>query len=548
MSKLQDKDIIKALLDGGYITQKDIEIGEEYVSKNNGTLLEYFLMSQLIDNDILGQAVAEFLGVSYFDLNSIQPSKAVVLKIPESTARKLRVLIFKEDNKNVFISTDDPLNLKIKENLKKIFTDKKIVIGYSLSEDIDNSFLYYRKSLDTRFQKIIESGGKIAPEIINAIIEDALMYKASDIHFEPNEENVMIRFRVDGVLQQVGDISRDYYNNILNRVKVLANLRIDEHSSVQDGAIHFFREDKPVDTRISITPTINGEKIVIRILSSYIRALTLYDLGLQKDDQDILEKAAKKPFGMVVVVGPTGSGKSTTLYALLRNINNPEVNITTIEDPVEYRLKGANQIQVNKKANITFAQGLRSIARQDPDIILVGEIRDHETADIAVNAALTGHLLFSTFHANDAATTIPRLLDMGVEPFLLSSTLELVVAQRLVRKICPNCRYSYTETKTNLKKVISGINKYLSKASVNLYKGKGCDSCGHTGYSGRIAIFEFIVMTTEMKELILKNPSASQINELAKKHGMRSMFADGMEKVKSGVTTLDELLRVVAAD
>jgi type II secretory ATPase GspE/PulE/Tfp pilus assembly ATPase PilB-like protein len=292
---------------------------------------------------------------------------------------------------------------------------------------------------------------------------------------------------------------------------------------------------------------VDGEKIVLRILNAYIQGYALSDLGLLEKEQKAIEDAAAKPFGMILVTGPTGSGKSTTLYALLKYLNNPEDNIMTIEDPVEYKIAGVNQIQVNTQTDLTFAKGLRSIVRQDPDVILVGEIRDDETANIAVNAALTGHLLMSTFHANDAATAIPRLLDMNIEPFLLASTLELVVAQRLVRKICDHCRVSTTVSQKDFQKRINGSTaKFFPSQKFTLYESKGCEACNHTGYKGRTGIFEFIRITPAMEELILEHPSSRDIWKLAKSEGAWSLFEDGVEKVKNGLTSLDELLRVAA--
>lgn len=380
--------------------------------------------------------------------------------------------------------------------------------------------------------------------MIDAILQDALTYRASDIHFEPQEKEVIVRFRVDGVLQEAGRIPREHYENILNRVKVLAHLRTDEHFSAQDGSIRYAHDDIAIDLRISIVPILDGEKIAIRLLHGYIRAFTLDNLGFSKADQVILINASQKPFGMILVTGPTGSGKTTTLYALLNILNRPGVNITTIEDPVEYKIAGANQIQVNLQTNLTFAKGLRSIVRQDPDIVLVGEIRDHETAEIAVNAALTGHLLLSTFHANDAATSIPRLLDMGVEPFLLTSTLEVVIAQRLVRKLCEKCRVEDDVAQEELVKLLPSAKKFFPDKRTTLLRSKGCAACGHTGYKGRIGIFEFIPVNEEMQNLILKNPSTQQIRDLARTQGARSLFEDGMLKVKEGITTIEEVLRV----
>lgn len=300
-----------------------------------------------------------------------------------------------------------------------------------------------------------------------------------------------------------------------------------------------------VNVRVSIAPTIDGEKIALRILPEYSGNFSVDALGLTSEDSAILNDAAKKPFGMVLVTGPTGSGKTTTLYAYLRTLNTADVNITTIEDPVEYKIEGINQMQTNEATDLTFARGLRSIVRQDPDIVLVGEIRDRETAEVAINAALTGHLLFSTFHSNDAATTIPRLLDIGIEPFLLGSTLELIVAQRLVRTICANCRGSYTLAKPDFQASLPKVATFFKDdQQVTLYRGTGCNSCHQTGYRGRTALFELIRNTPHMQELIATLPSRADIWKLAKQQGSRSLFEDGLSKVREGITTIEELLRV----
>jgi len=341
----------------------------------------------------------------------------------------------------------------------------------------------------------------------------------------------------------MGKISRQYYENIINYLKVRAVLRIDEHHSAQDGAIRFKGLAGEVDVRVSIAPIVDGEKIVLRILSKNISSLGIDTLGLSTNDQETLENSIKKPFGMIVVSGPTGSGKTTTLYALLRDINNQEINITSIEDPVEYIIPGANQIQVNTETKLTFARGLRSIVRQDPDVILVGEIRDKETAEISVNAALTGHLLFSTFHANNACSTIPRLADMGIERYLLASTLELIVSQRLLRKICEKCRYSEPISQEYINKFPAKFALYLQGMS-SIYRGKGCEVCNGTGYKGRVAAFEMIKITPEMQELIIKNATAREIWELARKQGSQAMFEDARNKAQLGITTYDEVFRV----
>lgn len=545
---LDDDIIIQVLLDGSYISSEDVKQFKSKTEITKTNILDYLLSHNIINRDLLGQAISEHLGVSYADLNSITPNKDQVLKIPKIIAEKYRVVLFDLDKKQATITSDNPQKIKSTKAFKKLLKVKKINLAYSLSEDIDQVMLNYRDPLKTRFKKILKSQDSIAPNIIKEIINDALSLQASDIHFEPQKERAIIRFRVDGTLQMVGEIPLDNYENILNRIKVQANMSIDEHLKTQDGSIQMTVQGGEVDLRISIVPTINGEKIVIRLLAQYVKDYFLNDLGLNEVNKKILVESAKKPFGMILVTGPTGSGKTTTLYSLLKVLHQPGVNITTIEDPVEYRIMGVNQIQVNSKTNLTFARGLRSIVRQDPDIILVGEVRDEETAEISVNAALTGHLLLSTFHANDAATTIPRLLDMETEPFLLSSTLELIIAQRLVRKICDHCRYSKTISKSEIKKDFPLASKYFSKNKVNLYQGKGCSSCNNSGYDGRVAIFEFIQASSDIKELILKNPSAKEVRALARKNGFRSLFEDGIEKVKNGQTTLEELLRVAKPD
>lgn len=543
--KFDDKTIKQILSKENYITKEDIRSAENFANTHNASFIEYLLQKNLITKDLLGQAIAESFNVPYADLNSTSPSLKQVQKIPEDIARKYRAVIFTEEENKIVVATDDPQDSQFLPELRKLFAGKEISIAYSLAEDIDASFAHYMRPLETRFSKIIERKGRIASEFLEEIFKDALVYHASDIHFEPRQKNVLVRFRVDGVLHEAARISKEHYENILNWIKIQSNLRIDEHFAMQDGSLRYENGSAVVDLRTSIVPIIGGEKVVLRVLAAYVQGFSLGDLGLSMIHQELFEAAAKKPFGMILVVGPTGSGKTTTLYALLKIVNSPDVNITTIEDPVEYKVLGINQIQINPQTNITFAKGLRSIVRQDPDIILVGEIRDEETAEIAVNAALTGHLLYSTFHANDAATAILRLLDMGIEPFLLASTLEVIVAQRLVRKICDICRYSITRQAVELKtSQFQSVTPYFSEESVTLYEGKKCEACNYTGYKGRTAIFEFIHITPEMQNLILRSPSTKEIWHLASQEGSKTLFEDGIEKVKTGVTTLEELLRV----
>jgi len=544
--KFDDVTIKKILLDGNYVTKEDIEKAEVHSKEYRSSFLDYLISENITNEDIVGQAIAEFFHVPFANLESRPPEKDQVLLIPEAIAKKLRVVVFNQNESSVVIATDNPKQDGLEKELNTIFPGKNISINFALSEDIDSTFVNYQKSLETQFSKIIESKGRAAPEIVEQVIEDALLLKTSDIHFEPSEKKVVVRFRVDGILHDAGELPKEYYENIVNRLKVQAKLRIDEHFTTQDGAIRFTSENhpEPIDLRISIVPTLDGEKVAIRILSSYVRELTLTDIGLSEELQDQIQKSAHKPFGMILVTGPTGSGKTTTLYSIIKLINTRGTNITTIEDPVEYKIQGVNQIQANSQTNLTFARGLRAIMRQDPNTIFVGEIRDLETADIAVNAALTGHLLLSTFHANNAATAVPRFIDMGVEPFLVGSTLELVIAQRLIRRICDSCKVSYSMSKSDLEKLDSSVRPYFSTTGT-YYKGKGCSACSLTGFKGRIGVFEFIKTSPELQDLISQKTSTKGILDLVKKQGFKSMFEDGIEKIKNGVTTIEEVVRVV---
>lgn len=546
---MNDTSIKKALLDGNYVSIEDIKAAEQYAIDHEDSFIQYLISEELTSQNIIGQAIAESLGVPYSNLKDHSPSKEQVLAIWEEFAKKWRVVMYDYTNSEIVFATDHPEAPGLKQSLSDIYPGMKIKITFALSEDIDALFLNYEQALVTRFAKIIENKGRIAPEIVDQILEDALLLRASDIHFEPREFEAVIRFRIDGVLHEAGRIPKTHYDTVVNRIKIQSKLRIDEHFSTQDGAIRYIPQTgagTSIDLRVSIVPTLDGEKVAIRLLSSYVHELTLSDIGLPEKLQNQIMISAKKPFGMILVTGPTGSGKTTTLYSLIKLLNNKETNITTIEDPVEYKIQGINQIQANGQTGFTFAKGLRAIARQDPDIILVGEIRDRETADIAVNAALTGHLLLSTFHANNAATAIPRFIDMGVEPFLLGSTLELIISQRLVRKVCSACKVSYVLKPAEMKLFNPEVKKYFGRTSITLYKGKGCNACSHTGFNGRIGVFEFIMTSSDLQDLISKNPSTRDIESLVSKDNFVTMFEDGIDKVKAGMTTLEELLRIVA--
>jgi len=582
---LTDIDLGKILLDLSYVSEEDLKKAQEQAKNHGVSLKEALVELDLLSQELYESAIAEHYKMAYYDVDKNPPNADLVSLLPEDIARTYNAVVVKKDGDNVMVATSDPTNALLEEAVRTnlgqeiaIFPETeddankqtsrksaaagrfgfgkekkaeraafagKIEMVYASRKAIESFFVHYRKPLATRFQAIIDANRKVAPEILEEIFNDAIQLRASDIHMEPQEKIVIVRFRVDGVLHEAGRIPREYYEGVVNRIKIASNLHIDEHFSAQDGAIRYDTGNGTMDIRVSIVPIVDGEKIVMRLLSEYVRSLTLTDLGFTEKHRRQLEEASRKPFGMILTTGPTGSGKSTTLYALLKLRNHPDVNISTIEDPVEYKVQGINHIQVNPETNLTFAQGLRALMRQDPNIILVGEIRDGETASIAVNAALTGHLLFSTLHANDAATSVPRLLEMGVEPFLLASTLEVVIAQRLVRRICPRCRYSYSVTPEEAGKLFKNADKFFgSKGQILLYKGKGCEACGGIGYQGRIAIHELLVITPAIEKLIVARASSADIEAQARKEGLASLFEDGFEKVLGGTTTIEELLRV----
>ncbi|HJQ08224.1 MAG TPA: GspE/PulE family protein [Candidatus Saccharimonadales bacterium] len=537
-------EIKKILLQENYISEADSQAAEA-ASHDSAGYVDYLIRADLLSKALLGQALAEGYRLPFADLSAHPVGKEEVHKIPERIARAQRAVFIKASDKVAVIATGSPESADAKA-LQQLFPHLKISFAYTLPEYIEAAFNLYEQPLETRFSKILKTSQRVAPEVVDEIIKDALNFQASDIHFEPRGKQVSVRFRVDGALREAGNVPKEYYDNILNRIKVESGMRIDEHLAAQDGAMQRVVDGRNVDLRVSLVPTVEGEKVTMRVLGSYVAGFSFADVGLSDQHREMVERSIMKPFGMILTVGPTGSGKTTTLYSLLKMLNKSDVNITTIEDPVEYKMSGTNQIQVREAGNLTFAKGLRAIVRQDPDVILVGEIRDQETAEISVNAALTGHLLLSTFHANDAATAMPRLVDMGIEPFLLASTLDIIIAQRLVRKICSRCRYGLSIGEATAHLPVQNLNwwHYFNEGDT-VYAGKGCDTCSGSGYHGRSALFEIVEVTPQMQELMLRSPSTREIEQLARTQGCRPMFEDGIEKVRRGVTTLAEVVRVV---
>ena len=450
----------------------------------------------------------------------------------------------------------DPSNHLIREMIEKK-TSQKVIPYLSTERDIYGKLWIYRRDLQKTFDSLVaeqlkaagKSGSPDAPiaKIVDIIIQYSYQDMTSDIHIEPEEKSTLVRFRVDGILHDVLSLPKEIHDQIVTRIKVLSSLRTDEHQTPQDGKMRMSLEEEELDMRVSILPIVYGEKVVLRLLASRFRQFSLVDLGMTETDLAKITNAFTKSFGMILSTGPTGSGKTTSIYSILKIINTREKNITTIEDPVEYRLKGVNQIQTNAKTELTFASGLRSILRQDPNVIFVGEIRDSETAGIAVNAALTGHLVLSTLHTNDAATTLPRLTDMKIEPFLVASTVNVIVGQRLIRKICEMCKNSIEVTEEELLQnlPVALIRKYFgTKKTFRIYKGNGCDVCHLTGYSGRVGLFEVLEVTNAIKKLITQKNDSNVILAQAIKDGMVPMLEDGIGKVIKGVTTIEEVLRV----
>lgn len=558
MPSYDNQSLYNALSELGVIDKNQLDQAFRESEQQNILLEDILLKVDLISDENLGKTISDLLSLPLVRLGEISIPKDVLELIPEVVAKKQKIIAFRKDKNGLSIAMSDPGNMQIKD-----FIEKKVgipvIVYFATKQDINNALFLYSKDLAATFDEIIEENVKAARskegkqvdppiiKIVDAILRFAYQNKASDIHIEPLKQKTLIRFRIDGILHDILSLPQELHRAVVIRVKVLSNLRTDEHSVAQDGKLQFSLEDEEVDVRVSVVPITGGEKIVMRLLSERSRQFSLTDLGLCPYDLIKVKKAYNKPYGMILATGPTGSGKTTTVYAILKLLNKRDVNIMTIEDPVEYDMEGVNQIQVNEKTNLTFAAGLRSIVRQDPDIILVGEIRDYETADIAINSAMTGHIVLSTVHTNDAATAIPRLLDMKVEPFLMASTINVIIAQRLVRKIHTRCRVSEETKITELTKYAdeSLIKKIFgSERSIRIYRGKGCQLDHDIGYEGRVGIFEVLEINDAIRKKILQREDASVIRKEAIKNGMTTMIEDGLKKVKEGITTIEEVLRV----
>lgn len=555
--EVNNKNLYNRLKELMVIDEDKLKLAYETAEGQGKELVDYLYEMDLATDEQIGQIMADMYSIPYIRLDEQEINEECLSLISEVFSKKQSIVAFKKDKGGLSVVTAKPNNRTALEfvnkktglplriffstarNIKKFWEDRESKLGSNFEAEIQKLAL---ASVDT------SSTDTPIISLTDLILKYSEKNHASDIHIEPSDEHSTIRFRIDGLLHDVATVPIRVHTQVISRIKVMSKLRIDEQQSAQDGKFQFVVGEDKIDLRVSITPTVNGEKAVLRLLSSSSRQFSLSTLGIDNSDLKKITAAYQKPFGMVLSTGPTGSGKTTTLYAVLKLVNTREVNIMTIEDPVEYEIEGINQIQVNALTNLTFAEGLRSIVRQDPNVILVGEIRDQETAQIASQAALTGHLVLSTLHTNDAATAIPRLVEMGIEPFIIASSVNCIIAQRLVRKICQKCRISQEVVPEDLvklnidQKTIEEL--FGNKKTLRIYRGKGCQFCHNTGYSDRIGIFEVMPIDQSIREAIIAKESAETIAKLAAKGGMQDMFSDGLKKVLLGVTTLEEVLRV----
>ncbi|MBI5873101.1 MAG: type II/IV secretion system protein [Candidatus Omnitrophica bacterium] len=548
---------IDLLLKQGALTAEQVAKAREEVKRTGMKIEQALEKLGFINEEDIVKVKAESIGVLYMDLGNYLIDADLVRFIPEGLARKYKVApVFKIAN-TLTVAMADPQDIEALDEIRKVsgIDDVETVMasGKGILRILDS--YYGATGTIDEIVKVLEKEniaalkGKSAEaaeeppiiKLVNLLIMEAVKSKVSDIHIEPEHEVVRVRYRIDGILREAHIFPSKLQQAVISRIKILSEMDIAETRRPQDGKIHLRLENKDLDIRISTFPTIHGENVVMRLLDKSSLVLGLKDLGLGQENLANLEKLIRQPHGIVLVTGPTGSGKTTTLYAALVTISSAEKNIITIEDPVEYELPLIRQTQVNPKADITFANGLRSILRQDPDVIMVGEIRDKETAETAIQAALTGHLVFSTLHTNDACSALTRLIDMGVEPFLISSSVIGIMAQRLVRTLCEKCRQAYTPAAATLKDF--GVDE-----KINFYRGAGCTRCKNTGFAGRLSISEFLVINEDIRKMVNEKVSADIIKKKAVSLGMKTLREDGLEKAKNGLTSLEEVLRVTEGD
>lgn len=586
MPGVTEKGIEDILFEKGKLAKDKLSMVKMEAVNSGKQAEEIILERNFATLEDIAAARAQLLGIDFVDPTSKPIPTDVLSKIPEPVARRYTLIPYEFDSQSnsVSVAMADPLDLQVVEFVErksgsriKPFISTPDLINKAIADQYSQSLTSQVSAALEEVSGLVEAKEEItdlkkveevireAPvaKIVSTTIEYAMKSRASDIHIEPLEDRTRVRYRIDGILQERVVLPRKVHEALMSRIKILASLKIDEKRIPQDGRFTFKLKDNVVDLRIATLPTVNGEKVVMRLLPKASSAPTLADLGLRGTALKIFEGNILKPHGIILITGPTGSGKTTTLFAALSKINAPKVNIVTLEDPVEYQITGVNQVQINVPAGLTFASGLRSFLRQDPNIIMVGEIRDGETAGLAIQASLTGHLVFSTLHTNSAAGSLPRLLDMGAETFLLASSINCVVAQRVVRKICSECKEEYKPPQPiidDFKKTLGNLlNEKHSKLSEQeekdlkelegkkdwkLFKGKGCNKCGDSGYKGRIAIFEVLLISDKIGRLILERSPAGKMEEQAVEEGMVKLLQDGYLKALEGITTIEEVLRV----
>jgi type IV pilus assembly protein PilB len=548
------------LVDQGLVSEDQIQRALEEQKKAGSRLGQTLIDLGFLSEEQMIIALAKQLDLAHIDILSYTLKSDVVNLIPEKIARRYELIALDKMGDSLTIAMADPLNVfAIDEvsQLTRLRIDPVICSRIKLLKIFDKAYnqltteavesavstdKYTRHQTEDKESAAL--GGAEIIDLVNEILQMSVRARATDIHIEPDEEQIRIRCRIDGFLTEIKTYSKEVQLPIISRIKVLSGLDISEKRIPQDGRFKFLFEQREIDLRVSTLPTVLGEKIVLRVLDKAMVVVDMNRLGFLPENLQQLQDLIHRPYGMLLVTGPTSSGKTTTLYSALNTINTIEKNILTVEDPVEYRLKMINQVQINPRAGLTFAAGLRSFLRQDPNVIMIGEIRDLETAEIAIQSALTGHLVLSTIHTNNAPSTITRLIDMKIDAFLVASAVTGILAQRLIRTICSNCKQSFTPDE----EIVKGLNLPISGQAYTFYKGIGCDVCAGTGYKGRIGIYEMMIINNPIRELILKHASTAELTKEAKKNGMKTLREDGFQKILNGVTTIEEVLRATAEE
>jgi type IV pilus assembly protein PilB len=546
------------LLEGGLVSPTQLEAAYEEQERVGRALGRVLIEQGVLTESQLVAALATQIGLRFVDLADFSVDGSAVGRVPGAVCRRHSAMPIGFEDGRLLVAMADPANVFAIDDIRSLTgLDVKPVVAtradvasaidryYRADSDMDDltSVLDTQEEEDdlSKVKEIVEDAPIV--KYVNLLITQAIQDRASDIHLEPTETDLRVRFRIDGVLHEVMRSPKAIQSGVISRLKIMADINIAERRIPQDGRLSVNAHGKKVDLRVATLPTVWGEKVVMRILDNSTARLDLADLGFSETNFERYSRSFTKPYGMILVTGPTGSGKSTTLYATINIVSRPEVNVITVEDPVEYRLPGINQVQTNNKAGLTFASALRSILRSDPDIVLIGEIRDHETGQIAVEAALTGHLVLSTLHTNDAPSAITRLTEMGIEPFLVGSALDAVLAQRLARRLCSKCKEAYTPTAESL--VQARFPWEDGRPLPELFRAVGCSVCAKTGYKGRLALHEVMLVSEEIERLAVERASATAIEQVARAEGMVTLREDGLAKVLAGVTSLDEILRVV---